>query len=254
MTDFVPGYLSGVYIGAYDWTDQMKSADPTAEREIIDTPVLRTKAKRVFPGQHSASLDLEGYWYWSQDAGVTDGPEEFFARMLTSAQRLPVTVTSGGEAIGDRAKSMQVYKASYEPVASTDAVIRFTVSLTSDDGMDFGLVAHARAAETATTTSTAVDLHAGDNDLAAAGVYTTGRAYLHVLSASASDTLDIDIEHSDDDGSTDPYASAGTFTQVTDEGWQVISLASLKRYARVKSTIGGVSPSFSYVVVVCPLP
>jgi hypothetical protein len=251
MTDFVAGYLAGVYIGAYDWTTQMKSADPTAEREIIDTPTLRTRAKRVFPGQHSASIDLEGYWYWSQDAGVTDGPEEFFARMLTSSQRLPITLTSDGEAIGDRAKCMKVYKASYNPVASTDDVIRFTVSLTGDDGMDFGLLAHALAAETASATSTAVDLHAGE-DLTA--VYTTGRAYLHVFSASASDTLDIDIEHSDDDGGTDPYATAASFTQIDDEGYEVITIAALKRYARVKSTIVGASPSFSYVVAICPLP
>lgn len=93
---------------------------------------------------------------------------------------------------------------------------------------------------TATTTSAAVEV----SDY-------TGMAKL-VLNASATEaadnTLDVKLQHSRDDGATDPYTDAGVaFAQVTNAGasHQTIdfSVDGLKKYVKVVSTLGGTTPA-----------
>ncbi len=102
-----------------------------------------------------------------------------------------------------------------------------------------GLVLAAAAQRTSTLTGTGIDV------LDYEGVT------LAVLNASAgtgtTPTLDVKLQHSDDD-STYADVAGGTFTQVTDvagtAGVQVlkVNVSDLKRYVRVIGTIAGTTP------------
>lgn len=80
---------------------------------------------------------------------------------------------------------------------------------------------------------------------------------LVLLNASAgtgtSPTLDVKLQHSDDDSTYEDVAS-GAFSQVTDAaetaGVKVMKLnvSDLKRYLRVVGTIAGTTPSFDFGV------
>lgn len=101
------------------------------------------------------------------------------------------------------------------------------------------LTLHALGAETATGTSTGVEVAKG-----------TVRLALVITAVSGtSPTLDITIETSSDNGVTDAWRSMGTFAQqtaTTTGVWKTLSGAD--RYVRSRRTIGGTTPSFTYSI------
>lgn len=111
-----------------------------------------------------------------------------------------------------------------------------------DRGVDLTL--HASAAETATGSSTSVEL--GDKG--------TVRLVLDISAASGTTpTLDITIETSSDNGVNDAWRSLGTFPQQTGvaTGNSSIkrSFGGCDRYVRSRRVIGGTTPSFTYSIV-----
>lgn len=102
---------------------------------------------------------------------------------------------------------------------------------------------HPTAARTATGQGTSVDLKDFDGDL------------LLLLDSSVgtgtSPTLDVTLEESSDD-STFTALSGSAFSQVTDSSASQQKLAinkdAAKRYVRVKYTLGGTTPSFTFSV------
>lgn len=239
---FIPGYLTEVYTDKHDFTELFNSSDTTSEQDTIETPQFRKRGKTYIPGQLGGSASLEGLWSRTQDNGITDGPHEFFSGLFSGRTRVPVTIAYGGGLVGDTCDMMSPHTAKYGVKAAAPDAIRFSLSFTAEETLDSGLIAHARGSQTATHTGTAVDLGI-DPD--------TAVAHLHVLSASGTNpTLDVEIEDSTDGASG--WASVGTFTQKTAAGYQVITLNACKRYVRVKSTLAGTNPDFSYVVAVAP--
>lgn len=239
----VSGFLTEVYVGAYDWTTTLRSADPEASQDIADVSTFRVRGKQKLGLQDEGKASLEGVWSYSADAGVTPGPEEFWTGIFDARTETPLTIARDGGDLGDSCICMRFRTGSYKNISKTDDAIRFTVEVnTSQGGVDFGKVAKAIGAVTVDGTDSAVDLGL---DLGA------GRAYLHVFAKSGTaPTLDVTIEHSDD-GATG-WAAAASFAQVSAIGWQVIDIASLKQHVRVKTDVGGTSPSFNFAVAVCP--
>lgn len=241
--DFTAGYQSEVYVAQYDWTEWMNQADMTAEQDVSKDGVFRRSGKIGVVGQADGGFELAGLWDYSRDNGVTAGPEDYFTGIFDGRTRLPVTVARSGGGLGDRAHCAEVSVVSYKVTTQNGDITKFSLSVpTRRYGIDGGVIAHARGAETTSTTSAAQDL---------GFVPTTARAYLHVIEASGTGpTLDITIEDSANGSSG--WASAATFTQVTTESWQVLNIGVIKQHVRVKSVIAGTNPSFSYVIVVCP--
>ena len=101
------------------------------------------------------------------------------------------------------------------------------------------------AAITTTANGTGVDISAFEGDVKFTLDSSAG--------GGADHTLDVTLEHSDDDV-TYTAVTGGAFTQVTDvagtAGVQVlkINVPDLKRYLRVVSTIAGTTPSFDFGV------
>ena len=106
------------------------------------------------------------------------------------------------------------------------------------------IAGHPTAARTATGQTSGIDLRAYDGDV------------LFVLDSAAgggsSPTLDVTIEESADNSSFAAVASgAVAFTQVTGTASaQKVALNKddAKRYVRIKYTIGGSSPTFTFSV------
>ncbi len=106
------------------------------------------------------------------------------------------------------------------------------------------IAGHPTAARTATGQTSGIDLRAYDGDV------------LFILDSAAgggsSPTLDVTIEESADNSSFAAVASgAVAFTQVTGTASaQKVALNKddAKRYARIKYTIGGSSPTFTFSV------
>jgi hypothetical protein len=99
------------------------------------------------------------------------------------------------------------------------------------------------AAETATTDGTALQL----------GALASGEtlyAVLHVLSASAADTLDVIVESDSAEAFDQSPETQITFTQATAITSQWLSVAGpvTDDWWRVGITIGGTDPSFRFVV------
>lgn len=102
----------------------------------------------------------------------------------------------------------------------------------------------AVSAPTATATSSATEI----SDY-------TGNAQLTLdaAAAPAGQTLDVKIQHSRDNGVTDPYADAGvSFSQVTSAGASLqtlnLSVDGLKKYVKVVSTIAGGTTAHPHAV------
>lgn len=101
---------------------------------------------------------------------------------------------------------------------------------------------HTPAAVTATGEGTAIDALHYDG---------IGAVVVNSAAGSGTDpTLDISLEHSDDNSTFVAASGAVTFDQITDAAASFqtskVDLAALKRYVRVKHTVGGTTPSFTY--------
>ena len=249
MPNFYAGYLTEVYAGAYDWTEFFNKVDPTQEIDTVTVAQFRKKGKRKVGLQADGSMDFEGLWDYSHDAGVTDGPEEFFRRMFVNRQVVPVTVgLGGGTSVGDRCRCGQMRSAKFQTTVQTTDIHKFTLSLYPDTGagLDSGVILLPMAAQTVTVTGAAVDLGAGSANGAA--------GYLHVFAkAGTTPTLNVVVESSSDNGVGDPWATALTFTQMTAPGSQVVEISgAVEQYVRAKATIAGATPSFTFAVAFCP--
>jgi hypothetical protein len=104
------------------------------------------------------------------------------------------------------------------------------------------IAGHPTAARTATGQTSGIDLQAYDGDV----VFLLDSA----AGSGTSPTLDVTIEDSADNSSFAAISGAA-FTQVTGTASAqklVINKDSARRYVRVKYTIGGSSPSFTFSV------
>ncbi len=104
------------------------------------------------------------------------------------------------------------------------------------------IAGHPTAARTATGQTSGIDLQTYDGDV----VFLLDSA----AGSGTSPTLDVTIEDSADNSSFAAISGAA-FTQVTGTASAqklVVNKDSARRYVRVKYTIGGTSPSFTFSV------
>lgn len=105
--------------------------------------------------------------------------------------------------------------------------------------VDALLALQASVTKTATFSGTGLDLKTGTPRRGM-------KARLIVTAASGTTpTLDVTIEHSDDNST---FTNLATFGQKTATGEDAISFETSKRYVRATATIGGTTPSFTYKV------
>lgn len=113
------------------------------------------------------------------------------------------------------------------------------MSLTSDIGVAEILAANAR---TSTATSSGVDSWAQGRSQALVLLLSIGAR------SGTTPTLDVKLQHSDDDSSYSDVAGAA-FAQKTNTGFAELTARNFKRYVRVVATIAGTTPSFTFAVI-----
>lgn len=185
------------------------------------------------------SIDLTGQG-WQDFAD--DNPDDVLNALLGTSEVMTICPTTGAD--GERAFAFQGVTFDYVPLdGAVGDPAKFSFSAKGKTVATQGTVLHPYSeAETATGVGTGRQLGAGTGK--------TVYAALHVISASASDTLDVIVQTDNGAGFASPTTLI-TFAQATAVGAQFLSATGNgDDYYRVSFTIGGAATSFNFVCVV----
>jgi hypothetical protein len=208
-------------------------------REAKDKTVFGHSARANAVGLFTASLSVSGY------ADMTDFDAALWD-LLNDGTTAAISVSPTG-VDGETAYALQGLKSSLSPLSGQVGEMA-AVSLEAGGRGGVrpvrGTILHPETARTTSGTGTGRQLGA-----VAAGSTVYGA--LHVVTASAADTLDV-IVQSDDNASFTTPTTRLTFTQATGKTaeWKSAAGAITDDYWRVSYTIAGTSPSFTFAVVV----
>lgn len=208
-------------------------------RETQDNTVFGKSARTMTPGLQTVSVSASGF------ADMTDFDGDLFD-IYDNATVSPLSASAtGGD--GDVAYTSQGLAVSLQPLGgSVGDMAALAIQADGSGGVRSvrGTILHAETAETATGVGTGRELGAVSATQSVFGA-------LHVVSASASDTLDVVVESDVDNTFTTPTTQL-TFAQATGKTGEFASTAGAvtDTWWRVSFTIGGASPSFTFVVVV----
>jgi hypothetical protein len=233
---FAHGKSTRVLFNDTDLSPFLNACSVARSQELAETTTFGATAKTFLAGFGDGTISAEGYW-----DGAPDAVDEVFAAAIAADGTHALTIArSGLTAPGEVAELAAVKHTSYEVSAGISDVTSVSAEFQASGAVRTGTVLHALEAETATGNDTAVD----------GGAATTGGAvaHLHVTAASAGDTLDVIVEDSAD-GSTG-WATIGTFTQVgaVPASERITIAGTVRRYTRASWTIGGGTPSYTFVV------
>lgn len=207
-------------------------------REAKDATVFGNTARTNKPGLFTTQVSVQGY------ADMTGYDADLFD-IYDNATTAPISIAPTS-ADGDTAYTMQSLTATLSPLGASVgdmAAVSLEASGTGGVRPVRGLILHPETARTATAVGTGRQLGAVS---ATQSVY----AALHVVTASAADTLDVIVQSDDNAGFTSPTTRL-TFTQATGQTaeWKSAAGAITDDYWRVSYTIAGTSPSFTFAVV-----
>lgn len=226
-----------VWVGDYNLSGDLNGVGLEYRAELLDDTVFGDTTRSRTGGLKMVTLNVQGIW----NGADNEQDEELFGNIGTA--NVPVSVASQGGDVGEIAYLFRAIEARYAPGASIGELLRFEADAEGSDGA--GLVqGYVLENDTLTATANGTAVQAG---AAAAGQ--TIYAALHVLSASAADTLDVKIQS--DSASNFPSATDRiTFTQATarTSEWKTLAGAVTDTWWRIVATIGGTSPSFTFVV------
>jgi len=235
---FKHGSKARVYANGYDLSAYLKNFSVSGEAETHDVTTFTATAKKYIPGLKDATLSADGVY-----DGDTGGIDEIMQAALGQDKSIWTYFPQGEVAVGDAGYGFDAIENSYEIETPVDDVAVVSAEAQSKVGQERVLTYHPLSQETANGNSTSID----NGSSSTAG----GIGYLQVVDLSGtSPTLDVTIQHSDDDGVTDPWSAVCTFTQVTaahsSERKEITG--TVKRYTRAVWTLGGTSPSATFSV------
>jgi hypothetical protein len=223
-----------VFVDEFNLTDSLKSYSVPDTVEVYDDTCFGEGSHTYVPGLDDGSCSLDGLY--KVGAGETDA---VFEALKGRATDPIITIFMEGSDVGDVGRLVKAKETSYEIETPVGGLVGVTVEFQADGGIEYAKVLHDdETPVTATGNGTAVN-----NGAATVLGYV---AHLHVTTASASDTLDVDIEHSTDNT---VWAALDSFTQATAATKERISgTGTVNQYVRAVWTIGGASPSFNFAV------
>ena len=232
---FRHGTTAKFYYHTLDFTSYVEEVDPGFEREMAEFAPLDASWKSNLPGLRSMTVSLAGLYDSTADKvadetwGIFDGSAERIFAYLPDGDTL-ANVAFCGESL-----------VSSENIPAGNDVLRFPVAVIGSDNFDRCDILHTLSEETSTGNEPTVDGGAASNYGCA--------AYVVCTAVSASDTLDVKLEHSINDSDWDDLL---TFTQLTAPGSEVKTVAaaadSVRRYVRVAWTIGGSDTAMTFFV------
>ena len=231
---------AALYFDGFDFTGKSNAVALEYGVELQDITTFADSSRRRLAGLKTVRVSHAGNW----EGGDGNIDDALFARIGIADK--PLSIVPAGATEGNRAFSFLSALGEYTPAGAIGDVFAFQVTGEAS-GADLvaGTLMH-NAARTATGNGTARQLGA---------VSATQKLYatLHVLAASGSSpTLDVTVERDDAEGFLSALTPI-TFAQATAIGseWATpIAGAITDDWWRIAWTIGGVSPSFTFIVVV----
>lgn len=233
---FKHGSTAELWLGGADVSEFFNSMDFSVDVDTAESTTFKKTWKTHIPGAAASTLDTGGLY----DPTMSDVRDT----LGVSAGTVLTAGPAGLEAVGDLARLVKVLTTTYAESAPIGGIVAFTWGVVADGDSGLGVTLHPLASRTATGNGTT---HTGPVGGSSNGAV----AHLHVTSASASDTLDVSIEHSTN--GTD-WTELDAFTQVTAAGAERIEIAgTVNRYTRAVWTIAGTSPDFTFGVALARL-
>lgn len=225
-----------VYMDGYDLSGDLNATSFDYGAEMLDETHFGDGARVNSPGLLTARMQHEGHWR----AGGGGPDDAIFARL--GVANVVTTLTPETGAVGEVAFTFRAMHPEYDIGGQVGELLPFSVTAEGDDGIApvRGYILQAAGSVTASGSGSGVEI-------------TEGATYaaLHVISASAADTLDVTVE-SDVDNTFGSPVTVATFKQMSDIGadWQAISGAGSDTWFRVSYTLTGTTPAFSFIVVI----
>lgn len=239
---FSHGSVAKILVDGYT-APPVKEVSLEAECDTAETSILGTTDKTYVPGLRDATMSFSGIY----DSDLVT-PANAFAHKLNALQGsfTQCTYMPAGDVNGYPAFLVKGFLTSASIETSVDDMAGFEAELQNTTGLERGTVYHALTARTATGTSTGVDNDAGSTD----GL----SAILHVAAVSGTTpTLTVTIEGSDDstNGVDGNWATVATFAQATGKTSEYVAVTgAVEQWLRVKWTVAGTTPSFTFHVAV----
>ena len=229
-----------LYFDKYDLSGQMNALAVDYGAEMQDTTAFGDGTRVRQGGLKTVSISHEGYW-----EGGTDNIDDALFASVSQAD-VPMTICPRTGAEGEIAFALKSILGQYSPGAEVGSVFAFSVSgECSGDGLINGWVL-LNATKIISGNGSAFNLGA---------VSSTKKLYaaLHVLAVSGSSpTLAVKVQSDDASGMATPLDKI-TFITATGKGSQwatPITGPIPDSWWRINYTIGGTSPSFTFVVFV----
>lgn len=235
-----------LYLDGWDLSGTSNALSLTREVDEVECTVWGDAAHRYMPGLEHVKFEHQGYA--SSTGTVTlDQEDVMYAKLATASVPMMVCPTTG--AVNTPAHFCPQMESKYQWGGSIGEMNAYTVSgVGQGQPLILGRIMMT-GAKTTTTTGTAYELGAVT---AAQYLY----AQLHVFAKSGTNpTLDVVVE-SDDAEAFSSAATKLTFAQIAGASvptavWATpVAGAITDTWWRVKATLGGTNPSFTFAVAV----
>ena len=228
-----------LWFAGFDFTGIMNALALDDGVDLQDVPVFGDAAMRRIAGLRAVRAQHEGFFNASPE------DKALFANLGVVDAPMSIGPVDGNE--GSLAYTFAAALGQYSPRGAIGEAFAFSVAAEGSAGLPLvrGTLMH-NAARTVTANGTARQLGA---------VSATQKLFaaLHVIAASGTTpTLDVTIESDDASGFASPVTriTFGQKTAISSEWATPVKGAITDDWWRVAWTIGGTSPSFTFVVVV----
>jgi hypothetical protein len=233
---FKHGSLAELWLAGADVSEYFNAMDFMADVATAESTTFKKTWKTHIPGVASSTLDTGGLY----DPTMSD----VRATLGVSAGTVITAGPAGLEAVGDLARLVSVLTTSYKESAPVGGIVAFTWAVVADGDAGLGVTLHPLASRVSSANGTT---HTGPVGGSSNGAV----AHLHVTSASAADSLTVEVEHSTN--GTD-WTELGAFAAATAVGAERIAInGTVNRYLRATWAITGTAPDFTFGVALARL-
>ena len=234
------GRFAKAYSEGYDLSPFLKEVSNSGERDLADSSGLGDDDRTFVSGLRGGSMSLSGMFSARASAGSTALEiADVLSNALSTEGPTVFSHCPQGDSNGNHCYGIEG-SLSNVPVSSPSGdLVSINGEITSDTGLERGVILHAKGAETSDSNGSSVDQTA-----AAALLQYGASAYLHVFTVG-SGTLVVKVQHSAD---ASTWADLITFASATAgeqaERKTIAEGVAINRYVRALWTITGSATFF----------